>query len=207
MRGPESPVRLQVADARLEDVGEDRARVSSDRLAAIGAAEGDPIVLRNASSELQARVAASGPEDDGLDVVRLDGGQRHRLGVQLGDAIEARVRAIPTAAELRLVLLGTGGDHALSAAHLHESLDGHAVSVGETVAITPDRREFEAEVSVLGLNIAGIAGSSTDTDGALARVVATDPSGPVRIDEHTRIEIEHAADDGETHADVTAGGT
>lgn len=207
MQRPESPVRLQVADARLEDVGEGRARVSSDLLAAVAAAEGDPIVLIGRSAELEARVAASGPEDDGLRVVRLDGGQRHRLGVELGDEIEGRVREIPIAAELRLVLLGTSGDHALSSEYLHESLDGHAVAVGETVAITPDRRQFEAEVSVLGLSIAGIAGSSTDTDGALARVVATDPSGPVRVDEHTRIELDHAADDDAARDGAAASGT
>ena len=199
----EASLRLQVADARLEDVGENRARVSSDVLSSLGGAEGDPIVLTG-QSVIAARVAASGPEDDGLGLVRLEGGQRHRLGVELGDSIDACLRELPVAARLRLVLLGAETDHALTTEHLHESLDGHAVSAGDTVSITPDRRRFEAEVSVLGLNVAGISGSSTVTDGALARVVATEPQGPVRVDEHTRIAIDRAEDDRDGREDVAA---
>jgi hypothetical protein len=206
MARSEATLQLQVADARLQDVGENRACVSSDVLAAIGGAEGDPIVLTG-KSVLSARVAASGPEDEGLGLVRLDGGQRHRLGVALGDMINVCLRELPRAARVRLVLLGSAGDHALSSAHLHESLDGHAVTGGDTVAITPDRRRFEAEVSVLGLSVAGIAGSSTDTDGALARVVATEPAGPVRIDEHTTIEIDHAANADSDREEAAADGT
>lgn len=205
MSPSETSVQLQVADARLEDVGESRARVSSDVLASLGGAEGDPIVLTG-SSVLAARVAASGPEDDGLRIVRLDGGQRRRLGVELGDMVDACLRELPVAGRLRVALLGSAGDHALSSDHVHESLDGHAVTTGDTVAITPDRRRFEAEVNVLGLSIAGISGSSTDTDGALARVVATEPAGPVRVDEHTRIDIDHAAD-GDGREAAAADGT
>ena len=201
-----APVRLQVADAKLQDIGEKRARVSRDVLASLGAAEGDPILLE-ANGTLLARVGAADPEDDGLGLVRLDGGQRHRLGVELGQQVDARVMEVPEAERLRIVLLGAAGEHALSAEHVHDSLDGHAVLVGDTVAITPDRRRFKAEVSVLGLSIAGIAGSSTDTDGILARVVATAPDGPVRIDEHTRIEMDHAAGEPDAGRDAAADGT
>lgn len=190
-----------MADAPLEDVGESRARLSRDALASLDASEGDPIVLRG-RDQIVARVMPAGPEDDGLRIVRLDGGQRSRLGVELGGTIEAEVPTITGARSVRLLLLGAGGDPAFTEGHLHESLDGRVVTIGDTAVLTPDRRRFEAELSVLGLNVAGIAGTSSDDDGVLARVVSTEPSGLVRIDPQTKLLLDDvtSSDDPEDSA-------
>ena len=79
--------RLQVANARSEDAGRGLARLSRTTMAALGLAEGDvvEIVGKRATA---ARALHSYAEDEGLEIVRIDGLQRANAGAGSGDFVE-----------------------------------------------------------------------------------------------------------------------
>lgn len=106
--------RLQVAGAKSSDVGTGTARLTRRTLQALDMREGDVVEIRG--KRLTAALAlAAYPEDEGLDVIRMDGLQRSNVGVGLGDHVEAkradarmarRVYLAPAQQNVRLV--GTG---------------------------------------------------------------------------------------------------
>jgi transitional endoplasmic reticulum ATPase len=81
--------RAQVANARPEDVGRGIARVGRSVLAQLGMREGEPIEIVG-QRHTAAIAGPPYPEDEGLDIIRLDGLQRANAGVTGGDAIEVR---------------------------------------------------------------------------------------------------------------------
>ena len=82
-------VRIQVANARPEDVGKGVARVSRTLLSQLGIREGDIIEIIGERHTAAVAVPPY-PEDEGLEIIRLDGLQRANAGVSGGDHIEVR---------------------------------------------------------------------------------------------------------------------
>ena len=87
------------------------ARVGRKALQALGMREGDVLEIIGKRSTA-ALALAPYPEDEGLDVVRLDGLQRLNAGVSIGDHLEVRradarparrVQLAPAQKNLRLV--------------------------------------------------------------------------------------------------------
>jgi transitional endoplasmic reticulum ATPase len=104
-------VRLQVAGAKAQDVGTGTARLSRKALLTLGLREGDVIEFRG-KRNTAALALSPYPEDEGVDVVRLDGLQRANAGVSIGDHLDARradvrparrVQLSPAQKNLRLV--------------------------------------------------------------------------------------------------------
>ena len=86
-------VRLQVAGSKVKDSGKGVARVSRKALEELGIRDGDTIEIVGK----RATPAIALPpysEDEGLDVIRLDGLQRANADVGMGDHVEIR-RAEP----------------------------------------------------------------------------------------------------------------
>ncbi|MBN8901711.1 MAG: hypothetical protein J0H57_11810 [Rhodospirillales bacterium] len=89
-------VQVQVANARPEDVGKGVARVSRKVLQALGMQQGDPIEI--ASQRHTAALALPPyPEDEDLEIIRLDGLQRANAGVTAGVLVEVRRAVLRTA--------------------------------------------------------------------------------------------------------------
>ena len=82
-------VRLQVAAARQEESGNGFARLPRSALSALGVTEGDVIEIEGKRSTT-ARVMAAYAEDEGLDVIRLDGLQRGNAEAGSGDHVQVR---------------------------------------------------------------------------------------------------------------------
>jgi transitional endoplasmic reticulum ATPase len=107
-------LRLQVANARMEDAGRGIARIAREALQEIGVREGEPIEI--VGRRHTAAVAMPPyPEDEGLKLVRLDGLQRGNAGAGSGDYVElrpARVRPaqriVLAPAQKNLRLQGSG---------------------------------------------------------------------------------------------------
>ena len=78
--------RIQVANARPEDAGRGLARLPLAVMAQLSLAEGDVIEIIGKRSTA-ARVVRPYKEDEGLDVLRLDGLQRANAGVGSGDFV------------------------------------------------------------------------------------------------------------------------
>ena len=78
--------KIQVANARPEDSGRGIARMPRGVMAELGLAEGDVVEIAGKRTTAS-RVVHSYDEDEGLDVLRLDGLQRANTGVGSGDFV------------------------------------------------------------------------------------------------------------------------
>src|SRR6187551_2397718 len=90
MADSETPARkLQVANSRPEDSGRGLAHLPRSLMGALGLTEGDVIEISGKRST-PARAVVPYPEDEGLEILRIDGLQRVNAGVGSGDYVEIR---------------------------------------------------------------------------------------------------------------------
>jgi transitional endoplasmic reticulum ATPase len=82
------PIRLQVANARPDDSGRGLARLSRLTMQRLGLDEGDVVEIIGKRTT-PARAVLPYPEDEGLEILRLDGLQRANAGVGSGDFVES----------------------------------------------------------------------------------------------------------------------
>jgi transitional endoplasmic reticulum ATPase len=93
--------RLQVAGAKPQDVGTGTARLSRKSLQQLNLREGD--VIEIAGKRPTAALALQPyPEDEGLDVIRLDGLQRGNAGVSIGDHVAVKPAETKPARKIQL---------------------------------------------------------------------------------------------------------
>ncbi|CAN5756344.1 CDC48 family AAA ATPase [soil metagenome] len=92
---------LQVAGAKPQDVGTGTARLSRTAMQRLGVSEGD--VIEIAGKRPTAALALPPyEEDEGLEVIRLDGLQRGNAGVSIGDHATVRVAETRPARRIQL---------------------------------------------------------------------------------------------------------
>ncbi|MFM7348965.1 MAG: AAA family ATPase, partial [Erythrobacter sp.] len=85
---PTRTARLQVAPARQEESGAGIARIPRSAFQKLGITEGDVVEVRGKRTTVAIAMAAY-PEDDALDVVRLDGPQRANAEAGSGEHVES----------------------------------------------------------------------------------------------------------------------
>ncbi len=186
----QNAIRLQVAGAKPQDVGTGTARLSRKALGAVGAHEGDVVEIRG--KRLTAAMAlASYAEDEGLDVVRLDGLQRANAGVSIGDHLEAR-RAIPrparrvqlAPAQRNLRLVGSGDT-------LRKTLLQRPLVSGDVISTSIYRRGSPEESGSIPDDIFRMffEQPAFGLQEIRLTVVSTSPRGIVKIAEDTEIEL------------------
>ena len=78
--------KLQVANAKPQDSGHGIARLSKAVFAELGLNEGD-VVLLEGKRQTAARAVQTYPEDEGLELVRLDSLLRINAGVATGEPV------------------------------------------------------------------------------------------------------------------------
>jgi transitional endoplasmic reticulum ATPase len=177
-------VRLQVAPARQEESGQGIARLPRSAFQALGIKEGGIVEIVGKRSTAALAVHAY-PEDDALDVVRLDGLQRGNAQVGSGEHVQIRkaesrpaTRVIFAPAQRGMVLQGP--TQALKRNFFGKPLvpgDLVATAGQQPVTDMPNevRRMFNAPAYAL-------------TQIRLS-VVSTAPKGIVHIDENTEVEL------------------
>ncbi|MFM5916455.1 MAG: AAA family ATPase, partial [Novosphingobium sp.] len=79
-------IRLQVAGARQEESGTGFARISRETMGKLGITEGD-IVAIDGKRATAARAILPHPEDEGIELIRLDGLQRANAEVASGEHV------------------------------------------------------------------------------------------------------------------------
>src|SRR3546814_12428460 len=90
MADSEPPVhKLQVANARPEDSGRGIAHLPRALMAQLALAEGGVIEIVGKRST-PARAVYPYPEDEGLEIIRIDGLQRANAGAGSGESVEIR---------------------------------------------------------------------------------------------------------------------
>ena len=180
----EKTVKLQVAAARQEESGNGFARLPKGTLAELGVTEGDVIAIEG-KRPTAARVMLAYPEDEGLEVIRLDGLQRANAEVGSGDHVTiskgesrpaSRVVFAPAQREMRLQGPGQA---------LKRNFFGRPLVAGDLVATTGQQqvRDMPPEVARM-FNAPAFALTQIRLT-----VVATVPKGIVHIDENTEVEL------------------
>ncbi|HMP46039.1 MAG TPA: CDC48 family AAA ATPase [Sphingopyxis sp.] len=182
----EKQVKLQVANARAEESGGGIARIPRSAMAELGLSEGD-VVQISGKRDTASRIVAPYAEDEGLDVIRLDGLQRANAGAGAGDMVTlSRVETRPATrvvfapAQENLRLQG-------SAIALKRSFFGRPLVAGDTVATAGQQRVSAGDMPPQLRQMLNAPAY------ALAEVrlivVSASPKGVVTIDENTEIEL------------------
>ncbi len=198
-------IRLQVAAARQEESGQGIARMPKATLAALGITEGDVVAITGKRATA-ARAVLAYAEDEGLEVIRLDGLQRANAEVGSGDHVEvakaesrpaSRVVFAPAQREMRL----QGPGEALKRNFFQRPL-----VAGDVVATTGQQKVENMPPQVARMfNTPAFALTQIRLT-----VVSTVPKGVVHIDENTEVELraefeEAAAPRGEVNYDDVGG--
>jgi len=177
-------VRLQVAAARQEESGQGIARLPKATMGRLGITEGD-IVSIEGKRATAARAVLAYAEDEGLEVIRLDGLQRANAGVGSGDHVQvdraesrSATRVVFAPAQQDMRLQGPGQA-------LKRNFFGRPLVAGDLVATTGQTpvRDMPPQVARM-LNAPAFALTQIRLT-----VVATSPKGIVHIDENTEVEL------------------
>ena len=182
----EKLVKLQVANARAEESGGGIARIPRSAMAELGVTEGD-IVQISGKRQTASRVVLPYAEDEGLEVIRLDGLQRANAGAGAGDMVElSRVEARPAT---RIVFAPAQENLRLqgSANALKRSFFGRPVVAGDTVATAGQQRLPSGDMPPQLRQMLNAPAYALAEVRLL--VVSANPKGIVFIDENTEIEL------------------
>lgn len=189
-------LRLKVGDTSLEDAGERRARISRHLMDALDLEDRELVRVHGAKPILIA-VVASTSEDEGLDIIRLGAAERRNAGVEIGDVVDVERHEIPVATRIRVVLVGHSGSRDLTADDLRPKLAAQPIMAGDSLSVAPKETTFDAQFSILGLNVAEFSGGATECGAQFARVVETVPQGVVLVTDTTEIQVEVGGRDGD----------
>ena len=194
--------RIQVANARPEDAGRGLARIPLAVMAELHLSEGDVIEIAGKRST-PARVVRPYKEDEGLDVLRLDGLQRANAGVGSGDFVHItkieprpaqRVVFAPAQNNLRL----QGNPEALKRVFFQRPLAaGDIVATAGQQQVPPN--DMPPQLRQM------LAAPAYALQEIRLVVVSTTPKGYVQIDADTEIDLraEYEEPKESRRADVT----
>jgi transitional endoplasmic reticulum ATPase len=195
--------KVQVASLPPADSGRGFARLPDRLMDELGLSEGDVIEIVGKRSTAARAIRPYG-EDEGIDIIRLDGLQRANAGVGSGDFVEVRkaeskpaTRVVFAPAQPNVRLQG-------SSDALKRTFAGRPLVEGDTVSTVGHQRVTSDVPEVIRQMINAPAFALQELR---LVVVSTAPAGIVHIDAKTAVELlpEYTARDGEgqRRADVT----
>ena len=193
--------KVQVASLPPADSGRGFARLPDRLMDELGLAEGDVIEVVGKRSTAARAIRPYG-EDEGIDIIRLDGLQRANAGVGSGDFVE--VRKASSSPATRVVFAPAQPNVRLqgSADALKRTFAGRPLVEGDVVSTTGHQR-VNADMPD---HIRQMLNAPAFALQELRLVVVTAlPKGIVHIDSKTSVELlpEYTGSDGERRADVT----
>ncbi|MET0269471.1 MAG: CDC48 family AAA ATPase [Sphingomonas sp.] len=178
--------RIQVANARPDDSGRGLARLSRATLTALGLHEGDVVEIVGKRAT-PARAVLPYAEDEGLDLLRLDGLQRANAGVGSGDFVVVRkaeskpaTRVVFAPAQENLRLQGSGDA-------LKRSFGMRPLTTGDIVATAGQQRISHGNMPPQLRQMLNAPAYSLQE--VRLAVVSTTPKGIVHIDADTEVEL------------------
>ncbi|MDT0576739.1 CDC48 family AAA ATPase [Croceicoccus sp. F390] len=177
-------VRLQVAASRQEESGHGIARIPRDAMATLGVTEGDIIEIAGKRTTT-ARVLLPYSEDEGLNVIRLDGLERGNAEVGSGEHV--LVRRAESRPATRVVFAPAQKDMRLQgpAQALKRNFFGRPLTAGDLVATRGQKRVQDMPPEIARMfNAPAFALTQIRLS-----VVSTTPKGIVHIDENTEVEL------------------
>jgi transitional endoplasmic reticulum ATPase len=185
----ENTVRLKVIEADQRDVGKGIVRVDEKFRDAIGVNIFDVIEITGERST-SAIVGRAYPQDEGLDVIRMDGLIRINAKTGLGEYVEISVAEWK---EAKKVLLSpvTENIHIYAPSEALRSIfHNRTVSKGDIISTTSVRRPRESGNDMMLEQVfQGFFGGSFGLGEIKLQVVSTVPAGIVKITDVTEIEL------------------
>src|SRR3989344_3632738 len=94
-------IQLKVAEAMQIDYGKRIVRLDSNARTILGLTTGDIVEIKGKKNSA-AIVLPAHPQDEGLNVIRMDGILRQNTGVGLGDSVTVKKAAIKNAKKIVL---------------------------------------------------------------------------------------------------------
>ncbi|MEO7564342.1 MAG: CDC48 family AAA ATPase [Sphingomicrobium sp.] len=193
--------RLQVASLPPGDSGRGIARLPDAAMKALGLADGDVVEIIGQRTTAALAIRPYN-EDDGVDIIRLDGLQRANAGVGSGDFVEVRKAAVKAATKVVLAPAQPNIRLEGSADALRRTFAGRPLVEGDTIATTSHQRvntDMPEQIRQM-LNAPAFA-----LHELRLVVVSALPKGIVQIDAKTAIELlpEFSPDGDKRRADVT----
>ncbi len=194
--------KIQVANARPEDSGRGLARLPRAFMKKLGLVEGDLIEIVGKRTTAS-RAVMPYTEDEGIDVMRLDGLQRANAGVGSGDYVvvrkaesKAAQRVVFAPAQQNLVLQGSGEA-------LKRTFIGRPIMAGDVVATHGQQRVDQGNMPPELRQM--LAAPTFALQEIRLVVVSSLPKGIVHIDADTEVELRSEYEEPSTarRADVT----
>ncbi len=186
----EGRVRLQVASAKAQDVGKGLARLSQKALRQLGLREGDTVEVQG--KRTTAAIALQPyTEDEGLDLIRLDGLLRINADAGIGDYVEvaraevkAARRVVLAPAQKNVRLMGSGD-------MLRRTLFQRPLVAGDIVSTSTMRRTSRGADGIVPEDIfrTFFEQPAYALQEIRLRVISTAPRGIVTVAEETEIEL------------------
>ena len=179
---------LTVAEARRQkDVGKNVARISKKAMKKIGVKQGDIIEIEG-NKKSGAIVRTSYREDEGLDIIRLDGLERKNTGISIGEKVKVREGEVKEAEKVTIApadqnIQIQGGGRALK-----QSLLGRPATKGDL--ITPTGQPGDIFSQIFGGMFQGTSPSSSFGLGELRFMVTNvKPDDLVLITKNTKVKL------------------
>src|SRR3954451_3063499 len=193
--------KVQVASLPPADSGRGFARLPDGLMDELGLSEGDVIEIVGKRSTAARAIRPYG-EDEGIDIIRLDGLQRANAGIGSGDFVE--VRKAQSKAATRVIFAPAQPNVRLqgSSDALRRTFAGRPLVEGDVVSTTGHQR-VNADMPE---HIRQMLNAPAFALQELRLVVVTSaPKGIVHIDAKTTVELlpEYSETDGQRRADVT----
>jgi transitional endoplasmic reticulum ATPase len=180
----ERTARLQVAAARQEESGQGIARMPKTAMGTLGITEGDVVEIVG-KRVTAARAVLAYAEDEGLEVIRLDGLQRANAEVGSGDHVV--IRKAESRPAQRVVFAPAQREMRLQgpAQALQRNFFQRPLMAGDVVATTGQQQVRDMPPHVARMfNAPAFALTQIRLT-----VVSTSPKGIVHIDENTEVEL------------------
>ena len=194
--------RVQVANLPPADSGRGIARLPVKLMTELGLNEGDVIEIVGKRSTAARAIRPYG-EDEGIDIIRLDGLQRANAGVGSGDYVEVNKATSKPATKVVFAPAQNNIRLQGSSQALKRSFEGRPFCEGDTVATAGHQRVNADMPEHIRQMINAPAFALQEVR---LTVVSTTPRGIVHIDEDTQVELLPEfteRKDGERRADVT----
>jgi transitional endoplasmic reticulum ATPase len=186
----ENAVQLQVAGAQRQDFGKGVARLSREALRRLDLRQGDAVEIVGKRSTA-ALALPPYEEDEGLDIIRLDGLMRANAGTGMGDQVEVKradlkpaKKVVLAPAQKNLRLSGPGSA-------LLRTLLGRPFVSGDVISTSVYRRGAETDGGPFPDDVfrALFEQRTFGLQEIRLLVVSTNPKGVVQITQETEIDL------------------
>ena len=186
-------IRLKVSEANQGDVGKGIVRIGEDFLAKIDARPLDVVELVGSRPTAALAVSAYS-QDQGLDMIRLDGLIRSNAGTSIGQYVEVKKAAWSDAKHVTLAPVTQGMQIFAPGDVLTRVFNGRPLIKGDVISTTSVRKPPSDSIggreTMFEELFRGFLGAQAFGLGEIKlRVVSTSPAGIVKITEGTDIEL------------------